>query len=203
MIKLYDEALSGNYHKVRMLLSFLGLEYESVPISLPDLEHKTPEYLAMNPLGKVPVLEDGGEVIRDSQAILYYLARKYGNGEWLPEGDAASGHVMEWLSFAANEMIHGCAMARALVLFNREGDRDAARALAEQCLDILNGHLEGRDWLVGTAPAVADIACYVYAGLVHQGGVDPLTYANVAAWLARVEALPGYVGMAALPAGDN
>ena len=200
MIKLYDAALSGNCHKVRMMLSFLGLEYDTVPINLQEMQQKTDDYLAMNPMGQVPVLDDDGEVVRDSQAILVYLAAKYGGGKWLPSDDpVALGHVMEWLSFSANEMINGCAVSRALVIFNREGDLEGAREIARRALGVLDGHLENRDWLVGGSPTVADIANYVYAGLVHQGGIDPQDYGHLAAWLKRVEGLEGYVGMAALP----
>lgn len=200
MIKLYDAALSGNCHKVRLMLSLLGLEHEAVPVSLPDAEQKAPEYLAMNPLGQVPVLDDDGMVLRDSHAIVVYLAARYGAGKWLPVGDpAALGHVMEWLSFSANEMQHGCVLARALVIFNREGDLDGARARARHALGVLDGHLAERQWLVGDRPSVADVANYVYTGLVHEGGIDPHAYVNVSGWLGRVEALDGYVGMAALP----
>lgn len=200
MIKLYDVPLSGNCHKVRMMLSFLGLDYEPVPVDLPGGGSHTPEYLAMNPLGKVPVLDDDGFVIRDSQAILVYLARKYGNGAWLPDDAEGLGRIGEWLSFTANEMINACAVARALVVFNREGDLAGAQAKAADCLNILDQHLDGRDWLVGDAPSVADVACYVYAGLVHQGGVELAGRPHMLAWFKRIESLPGYVGMAALPA---
>jgi len=199
MIKLYNAGPSGNGHKVTLMLSLLGLDHEAIPVSLPDKEQKTPEYLAMNPLGKVPVIDDDGEIIRDSQAIVVYLAHKYGDGAWLPTDAAGLGHVMEWLSFAANEMLNSCAVARALILFNREGDLAAAQEASRQCLDILDGHLAGREWLVGESPSAADVACYVYAGLVHMGDVDPLAYANVVAWFDRIEALPGYVGMDGLP----
>ena len=199
MIKLYMAAPSGNAHKATLMLSLLGLDHEPVPVNLPEKQQKTPEYLAMNPLGLVPTLDDDGVVIRDSQAILCYLARKYGDGSWLPDDPIGLGHVMEWLSYSANEMLHGCALARALILFNREGDLPAAQERARQSLAVLDAHLADRDWLVGDAPTVADVANYVYAGLVHQGDVDPLAYANVVKWFDRIEALPGYVGMAALP----
>ncbi|MBT6095733.1 MAG: glutathione S-transferase family protein [Rhodospirillaceae bacterium] len=201
MMKLYDSPLSGNCHKVRLLMSLLDLEYESVPINMAEMAHKTPDYVAINPLGQVPVLDDDGEVIRDSQAILVYLAAKFGDGRWLPKDDPyALGHVSEWLSFSANEMSHGCAASRALVLFNRDGDLEGARTLARKALGILDDHLAAREWLVGDAPTVADIANYVYAGLVHQGGINPHEFTNVSTWLGRVEALEGYIGMAALPA---
>lgn len=201
MIKLYDVPLSGNCHKVRMLLAFLGLEYQTIPVNLQAGAQKEPAYLALNPLGQVPTLDDNGVVLHDSQAICMYLAAKYGKGKWLPMGDpVAFGHVSEWMSFSSAEMIQGCAMARALVLFNRPGDLDGAREKARRALSILDDHLKTRQWLVGDAPTVADIVNYVYAGLVHQGGIDPHGYKNVSAWLGRVEALPGYVPMAALPA---
>ena len=201
MIKLYDVPLSGNCHKVRLMLSLLGLDYETRPVKLYEGESKAPAYLAINPLGQVPVLDDGGEVLRDSQAILTYLAAKYGKGKWLPLDDpAALGHVAEWMSFSSAEMIQGCAIARALIVFNRPGDIPGAQDKARRALAILDGHLAGRDWLVGGNPTIADIANYVYAGLVHQGGIDPHGYKAVSAWLGRVEALPGYVAMEALPA---
>ncbi len=184
-----------------MLLSLLDLDYETVPINMADMAHKAPEFVALNPLGQVPVLDDDGDIIRDSQAILVYLAAKYGAGGWLPADDpSALGHVSEWLSFSANEMLHGCAVSRALVLFNREGDLEGARSLARRALSVLDSHLAGRDWLVGGSPTVADIANYVYAALVHQGGINPHEFAHVSAWLGRVEALDGYIAMAALPA---
>jgi glutathione S-transferase len=157
MIKLYDVPLSGNCHKVRLMLSFLGIAYETQPIDLQAQDQKTAEYLAMNPLGQVPVLVDDGEVYRDSQAILVYLASRYGADSWLPLGDA-------------------------------------------KALGVLDGQLAGNDWLVGAGPTVADVANYVYAALVHQGGINPHSFANVSAWLSRFEALDGYIGMAAMPA---
>ena len=83
-IKLYDFELSGNCYKVRLLMSLLGLEHELVPVNLLAGEHKSPKFLQLNLLGEVPVLTDGDLVLADSQAILVYLAKKYGNEAWLP-----------------------------------------------------------------------------------------------------------------------
>ena len=93
MLKLYDSPLSGNCHKVRMLLSMLEIDYQTVPVDIPSGQNRQPAYLAVNPLGRVPVVDDDGVVIRDSQAILIYLARKTGAEDWYP-GDAA-GQVQE------------------------------------------------------------------------------------------------------------
>ncbi len=197
-MKLYDMALSGNCYKVRLLLSMLGLDYESSPIVLKNMEHKTPAFLAMNPIGKIPVLDDGGYVIRDSQAILVYLAAKHGRRDLWPDDAAEQGQVMQWLSFAANEMSNGCAVSRAIPKFKRQGDHAAAQAIARTALGILDGRLKDHDWLALDRPTVADIACYPYASLVWEGGVSLEPYPAVRAWFKRMKALPGYVGMEGL-----
>ena len=198
-MKLYDAALSGNCHKVRLMLSLLGLDYEKVPVNLQKQDHKTADHLARHPLGKVPALEDGEVAIWDSQAILVYLARKYDcTGRWLPSDPLRQAQVSQWLSVAVNEMFAGCALSRAIVKLGRAGDLDAAQTLARNTLKVLDDHLAERDWLVGDGPTIADVAVYPYAGLVWEGKVDLEPYKAVRAWLKRVEALPGYVGMPGL-----
>ena len=201
-MKLYDTVLSGNCHKVRLLLSILGRDYETVPVDLLAREQKTPEFLALNPLGKVPVLDDGGQVIWDSQAILVYLAGKYGGDAWWPGDPRSQGEIMQWLALAANEMWHGPAMARAIIKFKRDADLEVAQANARDVLGILEGRLGDHDWLALDRPTIADMACYPYAGLVWEGGVTLDPYPAVIAWLERVEALPGYAGMEGLGRGD-
>ena len=197
-MKLYDAAVSGNCYKVRLMLALLGLDCETVPVDLRAGQQKSPEHMARNPLGKVPVLEDDGTVIWDSQAILVYLARRQGATDWLPEDAAELAEVMQWLSFAANEMLNGPAIARALVKFNREGDRAGAQERARQALAVLEARLEGHDWLALDRPTLADIACFPYAGLVWEGEVSLEPYMALPAWFKRMEALPGYVGMEGL-----
>ncbi len=194
-MKLYDAAVSGNAYKVRLMLALLGRDYETVSINLPAKEQKTAEYLAVNPLGQVPALDDDGYVIRDSQAILAYLARKYGGEDWLPSDADGLGEVMQWLSFSANEMINGPAISRALIKFNRQGDLELAQTRARAALGILDGRLADNDWLALGRPTIADIACYPYAGLVWEGQIEIDAYPALKPWFARIEALPGYVGM--------
>jgi len=197
-MKLYNAPASGNCHKVRLFLSILGLDYDIVPVNLAAGEQNTPEYLAMNPLHQVPVLDDDGHIVRDSQAILVYLARREGKDDWLPTDARGEGEVMQWLAFSANEMINGCAIARALVKFKREGDVPAAQQKAKAALAILEGRLADNDWLAVGRPTIADMACYPYAGLIWEGDIALDPYPNIRAWLARVEALPGYAGMPGL-----
>lgn len=197
-MKLYDAPVSGNCHKVRMLLSMLGLEHEVVPISLPDLEQKSPAHLARNPLGTVPVLEDGDTVIHDSQAILTYLARKHGGEAWLPTDPAGLAMVSQWLSFAANELWNGPALARAAKLFNRDVDLARCQASAGNSLAIMDAWLDTHDWLTLDRPTIADIACYPYSAMAEAGEISLAPYGALNAWFKRIEALPGYVSMPGL-----
>ncbi len=200
MMKLYDAALSGNCHKIRMLLSMLELEHEVVPMSLPDLDHKTPEHLARNPLGTLPVLEDGDVTIYDSQAILVYLAGKYGGEAWLPGDAAGQALVQQWLSYAVNEIWNGPALARAFLLFNRDVDLARCQAAGAAALAHLDAHLSKHDWLALDRPTIADIACYPYSALAEAGEISLAPYKALGAWFKRIEALPGYVSMPGLGA---
>ncbi len=199
-MKLYDAAASGNCHKVRMMLSMLGIEHEVVPMNLPGMDQKTPQHLARNPLGTVPVLEDGDLTIYDSQAILVYLAGKYGNESWLPADPADQAAVQQWLSFAVNELWNGPAIARAKLRFNRDVDLPRAQALAADVLTIMDDRLTGRDWLALDHPTIADIACYPYSALSEEGEITLAPYKALGAWFKRIEALPGYVAMPGLGA---
>lgn len=197
-MKLYDAPVSGNCHKVRMLLSMLALEYEIVPINLADMEQKTPAHLARNPRGTVPVLEDGGTVIYDSQAILVYLAAKHGGGAWLPVDPEGLATVTQWLSFAVNEIWNGPAIARACLRFNRDVDLDRAQTAGRMALALMDAHLAQHDWLALDQPTIADIACYPYAALAEEGEMSLAPFGALDAWFKRIEALPGYVGMPGL-----
>lgn len=198
MVKLYDFALSGNSYKARLMLSLLGLKYELIPVNLREGEHKSAQFLKLNPFGQVPVLVDGDVVIWDSQAILVYLARRYGGEDWLPIDAESMSNVMQWLSCAANEIQNGLAAARRHFLMNVQLDVDLAQKKAYQTLQILNVHLSDRKWLECDRPTIADIACFPYIGLAADGKISLADYPHVNAWIERIKQLPGYVGMASL-----
>ncbi|MGE3626365.1 MAG: glutathione S-transferase family protein [Hyphomicrobiales bacterium] len=203
MRKLYDFALSGNCHKIRMMLSILGLDYEMVSLDLLKRDQFAPGFLKLNPMHKVPVLDDDGFVLRDSSAILVYLARKYAGTEWYPDDPEGMGEVQQWLSLAVNEIFNGLAISRALIIFKREGDHAGAVALANATLGIMEQRLAKHDWLALDRASIADIACYPYTALVEEGHVPLEPYPGVRRWIARVEALPGYVPMRGLPYGTG
>jgi glutathione S-transferase len=191
MLKLYDFGRSGNCYKVRLLLSLLSLESELVAVDL----QKTPEFLELNLWGQVPVLVDGNFVIRDSQAILCYLARSYGNESWLPSDPEPMGLVMQWLSTAAHDIQQGLAAARVYHLFGRQLDIETATARAHAVLAAIERHLSQRQWLELDRPTIADIACFPYIALSEDGKISLTEYPHVVAWLKRVKQLPNYIEM--------
>jgi glutathione S-transferase len=200
IMKLYEFVISGNSHKVRMLLSFLGLDYQSVAIDLRAGEQKTAEFLKLNPLGQVPVMEDGGRVIWGSQAILIHVAGQYDpDRQWWPDDAVDQGEITQWLAFASHEMLSGCMTARAHIKFGRTTDLGLAQERARSALEILEARLSANDWLALGHPTLADIACYPYAALAGEGDIDVEPYKNVAKWFDRICALPNYISMPGLP----
>ncbi|KAA3629879.1 MAG: glutathione S-transferase family protein [Proteobacteria bacterium] len=191
-MKLYDHPLSGNCYKVRLAASILNIDYETVPVDLMSGEQKGDDFRAINPLGQVPVLEDDGVVVRDSQAILVYLAGRFGGPDWLPGDPAGLAEVMQWLSFSAREMLEGPALARAIVLFRRPDDPAPVQKRARRAMAVLDQHLANHDWLALERPTIADLACYPYAALAHQGGVEMGEYGHLPGWFRRIQALPGW-----------
>ncbi|MCJ8156929.1 glutathione S-transferase family protein [Sphingomonas sp. LaA6.9] len=193
MIRLYASPLSGNAHKVRMALSFLNLSHEEITVPAP--ERKTPDFLAINPLGQVPVLVDVDVVIRDSQAILVYLATLHRPGEWDGRDAAERARIMQWLSFAANEIANGPAMLRLGRLFGADIHEPTAQAFADKALKLLEAHLATHDWLEGGRLTIADIAASPYIGLAADGGIELGSRPNVTRWLDRIAALPAFPAM--------
>lgn len=198
-MRFYDFTLSGNCYKVRLLLALLGHDAEVVQVDLAGGAHRHPGFLALNPRGQVPVLEDQGEVIYDSQAILVYLASRYAATDWYPRDALNQARIAGWLSFAANEVAKGPGQARMHRLFRLPGDLQQAQQRAIQVLELLDAHLSRHTWLAeGSAPTIADISVYPYVALAGDGDLDLLPYTHLGGWLARVRTLPGYVGMPGL-----
>jgi glutathione S-transferase len=193
MIRLYDFHLSGNAHKVRNLLSILGLRYERVRVDLLAGDQREAGFRAKNPFGKVPVLVDGDDTIRDSSAILVYLARKYGRGSWLPVDALGEARVAEWLATATSDVAEGPGRARLIQIFGAAGDAEEARRVAHTVFGIFDRHLEHNAFLACARPTIADIANYTYLALAPDGGVEIDDYANVTRWFERLERIDGFV----------
>jgi glutathione S-transferase len=201
MLRLHGHELSGNSYKVRLLLELLGVPYQWVRVDLMAGEHKRPAFMALNPFGQVPALEDGGTTLCDAQAILFYLAARQRDGLWLPTDHLEQARVVRWLSTAAGEVRQGPESARLHHLFGVTSiSIERASEKAAFILDQLERHLADRHWLELGRPTIADIAVFPYVALAGDGGIDLAPYPNVRAWIARIQDLPGYVPMKGLDA---
>lgn len=194
-VKLYRHPLSGHSHRVELMLSLLDVPTELVFVDLMKGAHKTPEFLALNRFGQVPVIDDNGTVLADSNGILVYLASKYGNGQWLPSDPVEQAKVQRWLSVAAGQISSGPATARLITVFGAGYDAADAIKRSHALLQVMEDELANSAFLAGDKPTVADVAAYTYVAHAPEGNVSLEDYPNVRAWLARVEALPKFVGM--------
>ncbi|MBL4864941.1 MAG: glutathione S-transferase [Pseudomonadales bacterium] len=195
-ITLYRHPLSGNSHRVEVLLSLLGLEATLVDVDLMAGEQRQPEFLKLNPNGQVPVLVDGDVLLTESNAILVYLATKYDvNRRWLPTEPLAAAKVQQFLSITANEILHGPAAARLVTLFGAGLDHEAVIASAHKTLAYINTHLQDQDWLAGDEPTLADVAIYAYVAHAPEGDVPLNDYDQIKGWLKRFQSLKGFVPM--------
>jgi len=195
-IVLHGFRLSGHSHRAELMLNLLGLPYEFRHVDLgSDAQHRA-EFLALNPFGTVPVMEDGDIVIADSAAILVYLATRYDTERrWLPTDPVAAAQVQRWLSVAQGPVFNGPAVARMVKLFGRDFEHERAVAIAGRLFAVLDPTLAGRNFLVGKGATLADVALYSYIARAPEGEVSLEPYPAIRAWLARVEALPNFLPM--------
>jgi glutathione S-transferase len=195
-IRLHRHPLSGHCHRVELLLSLLGVPYEFAEVDVMRGAHKAPEFLARNPFGQIPVLEDGDLILADSNAILVYLALTYDSQRrWYPAEPKAAAEVQRWLSVAAGQLASGPAAARLVTLFKLPLDHERAKGIAGQLFVVLETHLASRPFLAGEVATIADVALYAYTARAPEGGVSLAPFPSVRAWLSRVEALPEFVPM--------
>ncbi len=199
-VRIHHFAKSGHAHRALVFAKLAGIAHEAVPVDLAAGAHKSPEFLAMNPNGQVPVIEDGEVIVSDSNAILVYLARTYAPN-WIPDDAIGEANVQRWLTLAAGEIAFGSCAARLITVFGAPLDPDFATATAKIAMSRLEHGLDGREWLVGDHPTIADVAVYSYTAHAPEGNVSLTPYPNVRAWIARFEALPGFEAMPATAVG--
>jgi glutathione S-transferase len=198
-IRLHRFVISGHAHRAELFLSLLGLPHELIDVDLPAREHKRPEFLAKNAFGQVPVLEDGDVTVADSNAILVYLALRYdASGRWYPREPAKAAEVQRWLSVAAGQLSAGPSAARRATVFAKKVD-ERAQQLSNELFAVMESHLAGRKFFAADEPTIADLALYTYTAHAPEGGVSLDPYPSIRSWLARIEALPGFVPMRRTP----
>ena len=201
-VRLHDFTLSGHAHRARLMLSLLAVPHELVPVDLASGAQRSPAFLALNPLGQVPVLEDGDVVVADSNAILVWLARTRDvERRWLPEDALAQARIQRWFGLSAGPLASGPAAARAARVFGRPMPPQA-QDIATRLFGVMEAHLAGREWLADDHATVADVSMYSYTAHAPEGGIPLSPWPRLREWLARVESLPGFVGMPRSPVPD-
>jgi glutathione S-transferase len=200
-IRLHTTLLSGHGHRVKLFLTMLDLPFTVTELNMKDGDNRKPAHLALNPFGEVPVIEDGEFVLSDSNAILVYLARKYGDASWLPEDPVGAAAVQRWLSLTAGKVAYGPCAARLVTVFGAPRDLPTAQQIAADLFQVLNDELRDKPFAIGQTPTIADIAAHSYIAHAPEGGISLEPYPNLRAWLKRVEALPRFVPMPASKAG--
>jgi glutathione S-transferase len=195
MLRLYDNWESGNAYKVRLLLAQLGLPFERVELDILRGETRTPDFLALNPNHRIPVLEwPDGRRLAESNAILFHLAE---GTPFLPRDAFERAQALQWMFFEQYSHEPYIAVLR-FWHFSKQLDahRDEVPAKLERgrhALSVMEQHLGARDFFAGSRYSVADIALYAYTHVAHEGGFDLAPYPALCAWLARVAAQPGHV----------
>lgn len=199
MIKLYDFELSGSCYKVRMLLNILGVDYEKANVDFVNKEHKTAPYLALNAFGEIPILDDGPLRLRDAQAIMVYLAKKFDKtNQWYPDDAESMGRINQWLATGGGEVMNA-AGARLVKILNYPLDLDKLHVGAARVFGIMEAHLAGREFLELGHPTIGDLACFPYTAMAGEGGIDLSVYPNILKWIERMKRIPGFIPMPGVP----
>jgi len=199
-MKLYDYLPSGNSYKIRLLLSYLGIPYTHVPIDIIKGETQTPEYLAMNPAGQIPLLQLGdGRKLAESNAILTFLAE---DTPYLPVNHFDRAKALQWMFWEQYRHEPAIAVARFICYYKpeREGELPLLREKGRAALSVMNAHLDGRSFFVGTGPSIADISLYAYTHVASEAGFDLADYPHVSAWCARMAEHPKHILITDVPA---
>ena len=198
MITLCDYILSAECYQVRLLLSMLALKYDAVKVNIhPGQEHREAAFLALNPLGCIPVLSDGDNVFRQPGAILTYLALTHDPARrWYPADAAVASRVQHWVGFDVSAL----SAARMANLTGREGDPAAFRQAGEAALAVLEDHLAacavaGQDWIAADHATIADLALFPTVAMAPEGGFSLDTAPYIWRWVERVKRLPGFIVM--------
>ncbi|MCL4113620.1 UNVERIFIED_CONTAM: hypothetical protein GTU68_001053 [Idotea baltica] len=181
------------------MLSLLGIPYETIELEK-DGSNQPENYLTISPFGQVPVIDDNGIQLADSNAILVYLAKTYSvDDHWLPEDPIRAAKVQRWLSIAAGEMVSGPAIARFSKIFNREIDYETVEEKSHALFSMINNNLSDKKFLTGDSINIADVAGYTYIAHAPEGGLKLDEYPNILVWLDRIRQQKGFISMASSP----
>jgi glutathione S-transferase len=199
MYKLYSMQRSGNSYKVRLALAMLGAPYQAIEVDILQGESRTPEFLARNPSGQVPVLEVGdGRYISESNAILWYIAI---GTPLAPENRLDRADALQWMFFEQHALEPNIGAAYFWLCLVRGGRELQTHALEDwmergySALQVMENHLTKHDFFADGRVTVADLALYAYTHLAEQCDFDLSSFPAIRNWLKRVEDSPRFVAM--------
>ena len=198
MIQLYGTPRSGNTHKVRMALTFLDLPWDEQTTDASA--RQSDAFAAITPMRQIPVYVEGDLRLRDSQAILTYLAARHRPGDWDGHTPEERSAIALWLSHAANEIANGPATLRLARQFGATIAEEQAQAVTARFLPVIEAHLAQHRWLVGGRLTIADFAASPYLALAGEADIDLADWPAIREWTDRIAALPGFPAMPGWPA---
>ncbi|MEE9334564.1 MAG: glutathione S-transferase family protein [Granulosicoccaceae bacterium] len=197
-MKIYGDAQSGNCYKIQLLAHHLDIAHTWVPINILEGDTQTSEFLAMNPAGKIPLLElDDGRHLSESNAILHYLA----NGSWLlPENTWLQAVILSWQFFEQYSHEPNIAVARFINVYlgmpeDRKADYQEKQTGGNNALAVMEAHLNQQPFFAGNNMSIADISLYAYTHVAHEGGFDLSNYSAIGQWLTRISEHPKHLPM--------
>lgn len=197
-LKLYTHPASANSHRVKLMLSLLGVEHGEVTVDLLKGEQFSPAFAALNPWGRLPVLKSGEAVLNESYAILIFAVREFApdaGEQWWPHDHIEQAHVARWMFFTANELHNGIGLARNEFGYGIPSAGPYALERGLKSLALLDAHLAGRQWFELDRPTLADVSIYPFVAVAPEAGIDLSPFANVAEWIERFAAVPGFISM--------
>ncbi|OFX13503.1 MAG: hypothetical protein A2516_06885 [Alphaproteobacteria bacterium RIFOXYD12_FULL_60_8] len=195
MLTLYDDLLSRNGYKVRLLLRHLDKPFHFKRVDLKSGMSRQPDFLTKNVVGRIPVVEfEDGSTLAESDAILFFLAE---DTAFLPDDRRARAEVLRWMFFEQSMILPTIGTARIFRIMGLDKKRPDVYAhrleIAHDALAALERHLDGKDWLVGKHFTIADIALFGYLSVAEEAGLDIAAYGRVLAWRKRIADLPSHV----------
>ncbi|MDO3384936.1 glutathione S-transferase family protein [Gilvimarinus sp. SDUM040013] len=198
MHTLYQFQSSGNCYKLRLAMHQLGIPFHKVEVDILQKQSRTPEFLAMNPNGRIPVLKVGERYLPESNAALWYLAQ---GSALMPTDSFAQAQLLQWMFFEQYSHEPNIATIRYWVHIANTADQfeqeiEAKRKAGYAALRVMDTHLAGNPYLVAGQYSIADIALYAYTHVAAEGGFDLSSFTHIARWLSDIEAQPGYINMA-------
>ena len=197
-MNIYGDFGSGNCYKLKLICSLLSIRHQWIAVDILKGESLTPEFLKMNPNGKIPLLVmDDGECLAESNAILFYLAR---SSDLLPGDDLNLARVLQWQFFEQYSHEPNIAVARFIARYlglpeDRRAEYESKQAGGYRALDVMEQTLQKGQYLVGSQCTIADISLYAYTHVADEGGFDLSRYPAILAWLKQIQSLDGYLGM--------